>query len=32
MVSEISTTTRTEVLEAIRGRYREASKPESTDS
>ena len=30
MVSEISTATRTEVLEAIRGRYREASKGDKT--
>ena len=30
MVSEISTATRTEVLEAIRGRYREASKRDKT--
>ena len=30
MVAEISTATRTEVLEAIRGRYREASKRDKT--
>ena len=30
MVAEISTTTRTEVLESIRGRYREASKTDKT--
>ena len=30
MVAEISTATRTEVLEAVRGRYREASKRDKT--